>query len=232
MNGDKNILIVDDEWNMRNLLSIYLKGDGFQVSEASTGQEAIVKMSNPQAEFDLVILDIMMPDQDGFEVCKKIRKHSNIPILMVSARKELQDRVDGLNLGADDYLTKPFEPEELVARVNALLRRTTNTNLEQEKTNFIFEDGLKIYLDNRIVLVHDKEVELTAKEFDLLYKLATAPKRVFTRDDLLHLIWGEGYSGAQRTVDSHIKNIRSKLYAAGLEHNRIVTVWSVGYKFI
>ncbi len=182
--------------------------------------------------FDLLVLDIMMPNQDGFEVCKVIREHSDIPILMLSARKELQDRVDGLNLGADDYLTKPFEPEELLARIHALLRRASNKSSASDLNELVFEDGLKILYENRAVYVGEELIELTAKEFELLYKLASTPSRVFTREDLLSLVWGEDYFGAERTVDSHIKNIRSKLYAAGLEHNRITTVWGVGYKFI
>lgn len=232
MKVDRTILVVDDEWNMRNLLSIYLKGDGFAVSEASTGQEAIAKIIDSNDDYDFIILDIMMPNQDGFEVCKVIREHSDIPILMLSARKELQDRVEGLNLGADDYLTKPFEPEELLARIHALLRRTTNKRPVQDSSELLFEDGLKIDYTHRTVYIGEQPVELTVKEFELFYKLASSPSRVFTRDDLLSLIWGEDYLGAERTVDSHIKNIRSKLYAAGLLHNRIATVWGVGYKFI
>jgi DNA-binding response OmpR family regulator len=229
---NKTILIVDDEFQMRTLLSIYLKDEGFELSEASTGKEAITKIQNSPEQYDLIILDIMMPDLDGFEVCKIVREYSTIPILMLSARKALDDRVDGLNLGADDYLTKPFEPEELIARVKALLRRVTTIEAKQDEVKLAFEDGLTIYYDNRSVYVNNELVELTAKEFELLYKLALNPQRVYTRDDLLYLIWGEDYVGAQRTVDSHIKNIRSKLYAAGLKNNRIITVWGVGYKFV
>ncbi|WP_332634865.1 response regulator transcription factor [Halalkalibacter flavus] len=229
---NKTILIVDDEFQMRTLLSIYLKDEGFELSEASTGKEAITKIQNSPEQYDLIILDIMMPDLDGFEVCKIVREYSTIPILMLSARKALDDRVDGLNLGADDYLTKPFEPEELIARVKALLRRVTTIEAKQDEVKLAFEDGLTIYYDNRSVYVNNELVELTAKEFELLYKLALNPQRVYTRDDLLYLIWGEDYVGAQRTVDSHIKNIRSKLYVAGLKNNRIITVWGVGYKFL
>ncbi|MCM3715470.1 response regulator transcription factor [Alkalihalobacillus oceani] len=232
MNSDKTILIVDDEWNMRNLLTIYLQAEGFRTVEASDGQEALATLADQKDQTDLVILDIMMPLQDGFEICQRIREYSNIPILMLSARKELHDRVEGLNRGADDYLTKPFESEELIARIHALLRRANNQIEEGKDGNLLFSDGLQIYYEKRQVYVNNELVELTAKEFDLLYKLAASPKRVFTREDLLRLIWGEEYVGARRTVDSHIKNIRSKLEGAGLTQNRIATVWSVGYKFI
>ncbi|MCM3760890.1 response regulator transcription factor [Alkalihalobacillus oceani] len=230
MNADHTILLVDDEWNMRNLLTIYLQDAGFQTIEAVDGQEALTKLADEKEKIDLVILDIMLPVQDGFDICRKIRTHSAVPILMLSARKELHDRVEGLNVGADDYLTKPFESEELLARIRALLRRTSYQT-EEKDGNLLFPDGLQIFYEKRQVYINEALVELTAKEFELLYKLAASPERVFTRDDLLHFIWGAEYIGATRTVDSHIKNLRSKLKAAGLPENRIATVWGVGYKF-
>ncbi len=133
MNANKTILIVDDEWNMRHLLSLYLRSEGFRLAEATNGKEAFALLAHSQEQYDLVILDIMMPEQDGFEVCQTVREHSDIPILMLSARKELEDRVEGLNLGADDFLTKPFESEELIARVNALLRRAAGHKVKKRR---------------------------------------------------------------------------------------------------
>ncbi|MFS0788692.1 response regulator transcription factor [Shouchella sp. 1P09AA] len=226
MSDRKKILIVDDEWTMRNLIKIYLQNNSYDVIEAKNGKEALETINREKC--DLLLLDLMMPEMDGYDVCKMVRENYDIPILILSARKDWQDRVEGLNLGADDYLVKPFEPEELTARINALIRRSEN---EFRKGDLVFEE-LAIRLKLRTVSVKGNSVEFTFKEFDLLYKLASAPNRVFTRDDLLQLIWGIEYVGALRTVDSHVKNIRSKLIDAGLKSNRIETVWGVGYKFV
>jgi two-component system response regulator ResD len=227
---NKQILVVDDEWNMRNLLRIYLTKNGFDVFEACNGLEALDMVK--RNHFDVVILDLMMPEMDGWEVCAKIREVKSVPIVMVTARAETKDKVQGLNLGADDYLTKPFEPQELIARVNALLRRTTVKETSgNEFNNNILLSELIIDPDGRQVLIHEHPVELTPKEFDLLHVLASHPTRVYSRDHLLLEIWGADYFGDERTVDTHIKSIRGKVKKAGMTYNPIFTVWGVGYKF-
>lgn len=222
------ILVVDDEFNMRNLIKIYLSKEDFQLDEAKDGNEAI-KMALKNT-YNLIVLDIMLPDIDGWEVCSTIRKTSEIPILMLTARDDIQDRVHGLNLGADDYLVKPFAPEELVARVNALLRRQRNIPEDQNGALLNFQD-LLINQDSREVLVKGQQVDLTPKEFDILYAVARQPKTVFTRDLLLDKIWHSGDFRDLRAVDTHVKNIREKVRKAGLSYNPVKTVWGVGYKF-
>jgi two-component system response regulator ResD len=229
MRMNKQILVVDDEWNMRNLLRIYLTKAGFYVMEAKNGLEAlnIIKYNN----FDLILLDLMMPEMDGWEVCAKIREDLSVPIIMLTARTETNDKVHGLNLGADDYLTKPFEPEELIARVSALLRRANvseSSHLQQK--NIIFCE-MSINPEGRQVLIHQHPVAFTPKEFDLLHLLASHTTRVYSREHLLWEVWGEDYFGEERTVDTHIKSIRGKVKKAGLSYNPIGTVWGVGYKF-
>lgn len=222
------ILVVDDEWNMRNLVKIYLSKEHFEVDEARGGHEAI-QMAR-QNSYDLLVLDIMLPDIDGWEVCSAIRQTKQVPILMLTARNDVQDRVRGLNLGADDYLVKPFAPEELVARVNALLRREKGKKEGSQSVLLTFED-LLIDSESREVKVKEVAVELTPKEFDILYMAASQPKRVFTRDILLDIIWEPEDFRDLRTIDTHVKNIREKLRKAGLAYNPIKTVWGVGYKF-
>ncbi|MET3506421.1 response regulator transcription factor [Halalkalibacter oceani] len=221
------ILTVDDEWEMRNLLRLHLTKQGFVMIEAQNGTEAL-KIVKKQP-IDLIILDVMMPDMDGFELCTKIRESMTIPILMLTARTEIGDKVEGLNVGADDYLTKPFDPVELIARVNALLRRATMTDSKLDNELLSFTD-LSVDPIGREVIVKGQPVEFTSKEFNLLLLLANNVERVFTRDHILVQIWGEDYFGDDRTVDTHIKNIRSKLRKAGLPYNLIHTVWGVGYK--
>ncbi|TRM12138.1 response regulator transcription factor [Lentibacillus cibarius] len=220
------ILIVDDEWNMRNLIRIHLSNENYELDEAADGKGVVKKVQH--LEYDLIILDIMLPDMDGWGVCSTIRKTNQTPILMLTARNDVEDRVRGLNLGADDYLSKPFAPEELVARVNALLRRQEIRN--ENKTNIHFEN-LSINSESREVMVSGKPVELTPKEFDILYLVASQPKRVFTRDMLLDKIWHPSDFRDLRAVDTHVKNIREKLRKSGLTYNPIKTVWGVGYKF-
>lgn len=222
------ILVVDDEWNMRNLVKIYLSKEHFQVDEARGGHEAI-QMAR-QNTYDLLVLDIMLPDINGWEVCSAIRQTKQIPILMLTARNDIQDRVRGLNLGADDYLVKPFAPEELVARVNALLRRKKIEDEEGTGGHLTFGD-LLIDSESREVKVKEIPVELTPKEFDILYMAASQPKRVFTRDILLDSIWELDDFRDLRTIDTHMKNLREKLRKAGLSYSPIKTVWGVGYKF-
>lgn len=224
----RKILIVDDEWNMRNLIKIYLSNERFLIDEVGNGSEAIEKFRS--ASYDAIILDIMLPDIDGWEICSTIRQSSQTPILMLTAREDVQDRVRGLDIGADDYLIKPFAPEELVARIHALLRR--HTAVADENDNSILEyENLTIKRDSREVMARDVAVELTPKEFDILYLTASQPKRVFTREVLLDKIWSINEFRDNRAVDTHIKNIREKLRKAGLPYNPLRTIWGVGYKF-
>ncbi|MFT8321133.1 MAG: response regulator transcription factor [Bacillus sp. (in: firmicutes)] len=222
------VLIVDDEWNVRNLLRIYLTKNGFEVKEAKNGYEG-VQLAD-QYSFDLIILDIMMPDLNGWEVCQKIRESKNTPILMLSARTEIKDKVKGLTEGADDYLVKPFDPEELMARAFALLRRSSISQTTPVQKTITYLD-LTIYPEGRQVLVQEHPVEFTPKEFELLLLLTEQPRRAFERETLLEMVWGIDYFGDFRTVDTHVKNIREKVRKAGLSFNPIQTVWGVGYKF-
>ncbi len=222
------VLVVDDEWNMRNLVKIYLSRENFEMDEARDGNEAL-QMAR-QKSYDLLILDIMLPDIDGWEVCLTIRKTKQLPILMLTARDDIKDRVHGLNLGADDYLIKPSASEELVARVHALLRRH---RMKKEVINedLLHFEGILINGESREVMVKDTAVELTPKEFDILFVVASNVKRVFTREILLDKIWEPSDFRDLRAIDTHVKNIREKLRKAGLPYNPIKTVWGVRYKF-
>ncbi len=222
------VLIVDDEWNMRNLIRIYITKHGFQTGEAVDGKEALLQLKSKA--FAAVILDVMMPGMDGWEVCKRIREQSQIPILMLTARTDTKDKVQGLNLGADDYLAKPFDPEELVARLHSIIRRSLNHLESEEKPPQIILDDITIFPDARELWINKKIIDLTQKEFDLVHLFARHPKRAFTREMLLEHCWGYDYEGDVRTVDSHVKNIREKVQKAGLAYNLILTVWGVGYK--
>lgn len=221
------LLVVDDEWNMRNLIKIYLRDEPFQITEAKNGREALEFID--KEPFDLILLDIMMPDIDGWEVCKAIRQQSNIPILMLTARTDVKDVVRGLNEGADDYITKPFVPEEFVARVHALLRRT-KMNYEEKQRQLHFKD-LVIDDDAKVVYVKGERISLTRKEFELLHLLASQPNRVFTREMLLDRIWGPEHIRDDRTVDTHVKNIREKFRRKNLSYEPIQTIWGIGYQF-
>jgi len=224
----RNILVVDDEWNMLNLIRIHLSDD-YNIVVTNNGYEALEFLGNQS--FDLIILDIMMPYMNGWEMCKIIREKYTIPILMLTARNELQDKVRGLEMGADDYLVKPFAFEELAARVRALLRRSNTHQTIESVEQVINSSGLEIYYESRRVKVDNKIVEFTLKEFDLLWLLASNSPQVFTRELLLNKIWGIHDERDFRTVDTHIKNIRVKLRNAQYKSNPIRTVWGVGYKF-
>ncbi|SDL94676.1 response regulator transcription factor [Halarsenatibacter silvermanii] len=218
------ILIIDDDDHILEILTEYFEYENFSVETASTGREALEKIDdlNP----DLIVLDIMLPEMDGWEVCQQLRPSNQIPIIILSAKTKDSDRIMGLELGADDYVTKPFSPREIVARAKAVLRRISREN-DREKEMIDF-DTLKINKNQRIVIVEDEEVDLTPKEFDLLWTLASFPLRVFEREKLLEKVWGYDYFGDIRTVDTHIKSLRKKLGKAG---ECIKTVWGVGYKF-
>lgn len=220
------ILVVDDEPNIVELARLYLEKEGFRVAEASTGQEALDSFdeSNPA----LIILDIMLPAPDGWEVCRTIRSRSQVPIIMLTAREDEVDKVVGLELGADDYLTKPFSPRELVARVKAVLRRARPA---RESEEVIHVEDLTIDASRRRVLQGNAEIELTPREFDLLYTLALNRGIVMSREKLLERVWGYDYYGDTRTVDVHIRHMREKLGEESSRPRYVETVWGVGYKF-
>ncbi|MFO8059408.1 MAG: response regulator transcription factor [Bacillota bacterium] len=222
--GGDQILVIEDDRSIQELLRLYLERDGFAVKLASDGDEGLDSVyETPPA---LVILDIMLPGIDGWEVCRRIRDKHDMPIIMLTARDAVSDRINGLELGADDYVTKPFDPRELVARVRAVLRRSRG----QVETHLEFGD-FSINYDRRRVVRNGSEVYLTAKEFDLLWLLANHPGRVFTRDQLLDQVWGYEFYGNVRTVDVHIRHLRQKIEPDSGNPQYIVTVWGVGYKF-
>jgi len=219
------ILVVDDDRNIVELIRLYLEKEMFCVKESYQGEEALELFYSWTP--DLVILDIMMPKMDGWEVCKQIRKVSNIPVIMLSARGETFDKVLGLELGADDYIVKPFDPKEMVARVKAVLRRTGNPLTQKEEVVFT---NLVINKSEYSITYQGKKVEIPPKELELLYFLALHPNQVFTREQLLEKVWGYEFSGDSRTVDVHIKRLREK-FNDQVERWEIKTVWGVGYKF-
>ncbi|GAB6157533.1 response regulator transcription factor [Desulfotomaculum varum] len=223
------VLLVDDEEKIRDLVKIYLERDGFIVDEHDSGSGVVDMVTNNS--YDLLLLDLMLPGVDGLTLCKEIRKTSHIPIIMLTAKGEEIDRVLGLEVGADDYIVKPFSPRELVARVKAVLRRTCSEHLPVEKKPAVLEfSQLVINPESRTVEFQGKEIMLTPREFDLLFFLAKSPGRAFSRETLLENVWGYSYYGDLRTVDTHINRLRDKLNAQGGKQ-LIVTVWGVGYKF-
>ena len=227
----EKILVVDDDTNICELLRLYLEKEGYTVIIANTGMQAVKSFAEHQP--DLMLLDIMLPELDGWQVCREIRKYSNKPIIMLSAKGETFDKVLGLELGADDYITKPFEAKEVLARIKAVLRRTAGTSAAPEASENIKQvvyDKLMINLTNYELKVDGKRVEAPPKEMELLYHLASNPNRVFTRDQLLDEVWGFDYYGDSRTVDFHVKRILEKLEGV-FEKWELKTVWSVGYKF-
>ncbi|MCG7407346.1 response regulator transcription factor [Paenibacillus sp. ACRRX] len=225
------ILVVDDEANMRNLLRIHLKRHGYGITETASGEEALRLLR--EEKYDLIILDIMMPGIDGWEVCSTIRETMNIPILMLTARSDTQDLVSGFNHGADDYLVKPFIPAELIARIGALLRRTHQFNMAESKEEQlqIRFPNLEINVDSHEVSINGTLIDFTPKEFELLHLLAASPQRAYSRDLILDKLWSIDFVGDSRSVDNHVKNIRDKSDRAGLGYDPIQTVWGVGYKF-
>ena len=228
MSTKQKILIADDDSNIAELIALYLEKEGFETRKAENGRQALEILKNYTA--DLIILDIMMPEMDGYEVCRTVRKDSAVPIIMLTAKGETFDKVLGLELGADDYMVKPFDTKELVARVKAVLRRSTVPERGNDKK--ISYPGLVINLSNYSVTFKDRDIEMPPKELELLHFLASHPNQVFTREQLLNQIWGYEYYGDTRTVDVHIKRIREKLDQG--EDNgswSIKTVWGVGYKF-
>lgn len=220
------ILVVDDDSNINELLRLYLEKEGFSVAQSYDGNEAIKKFDefNP----DLVLLDIMLPGMDGWQFCREIRKKSNVPVIMVTAKGETFDKVLGLELGADDYVVKPFDTKEVVARIKAVLRRYSNK--KEDAVKEVKYDNLVVNLTNYELRVKGKQVDTPPKELELLYYLASNPNRVFTRDQLLDEVWGFEYYGDSRTVDVHVKRLREKLDGVSDKWS-LKTVWGVGYKF-
>lgn len=229
----KKILIVDDDENIAELISLYLVKECFDTEIAANGEEALEKFKTYQPQ--LVLLDIMLPGMDGYDVCREIRKDSDVPIIMLSAKGEVFDKVLGLKIGADDYMVKPFDSNELVARVQAILRRVKQKDEEEkgasekEQGECVEYDGLTVNLTGYSVIYNGAMVEMPPKELELLYFLASSPNQVFTREQLLDKIWGYDYIGDTRTVDVHVKRIREKIKDGS--NWSIATVWGIGYKF-
>lgn len=228
----KKILIVDDDENIAELISLYLIKECFDTEIVLNGEEALEKFRTYQPH--LILLDIMLPGIDGYDVCREIRKNSNVPIIMLSAKGEVFDKVLGLKIGADDYMVKPFDSNELVARVQAVIRRTAVPETEKQereskKKDYVHYEGLEVNLTSYTVIYNGELVEMPPKELELLYFLASSPNQVFTREQLLDKIWGYDYIGDTRTVDVHVKRIREKIKDQG--NWSIATVWGIGYKF-
>ncbi|MEA4947927.1 MAG: response regulator transcription factor [Oscillospiraceae bacterium] len=223
---NKKALVVEDDSNIAELLRLYLGKDGFEVAIALDGGKAVSMFDSFQP--DIVLLDIMLPIMDGWQVCSEIRKTSKVPIIMLTAKGETNDKITGLEMGADDYITKPFEVKELLARVHAVLRRTECG--EEGAAHKLSFDKLTINLDSYELIVNGVKVDTPPKEMELLFHLASAPNRVFTRNQLLDEVWGFDYFGDSRTVDVHIKRLREKLESVSDKWS-LKTVWGVGYKF-
>ena len=230
MVGKQKILIVDDDENIAELISLYLTKECFDTKIVYNGEDALTAFDSYQP--NLVLLDLMLPGIDGYQVCREIRAHSSTPVIMLSAKGEVFDKVLGLELGADDYIMKPFDSKEMVARVRAVLRRYQPSRSEDaggEKAKCVEYEGISINLTNYSVMCDGHHVEMPPKELELLYCLAASPNQVFTREQLLDRIWGYEYIGDTRTVDVHIKRLREKI--KDHPHWSLSTVWGIGYKF-
>jgi len=228
------ILAIDDDAHIRELLRLYIEKDGYEFIQAANGIEGLEMLEKHKP--DLVLLDLMLPGIDGLEVCKRIHQKGNTPVIMLTAKGEVFDRVLGLELGADDYIVKPFEPKEIIARIKAVLRRANSSAENQngsdgveEKKKLTFE-GLEIDASSYTVVFNGQELQMPPKEFELLFFLASNPNKVFTREQLLEQVWGFDFFGDSRTVDVHVKRIREKLMPENGEW-QLHTVWGVGYKF-
>ncbi|MGN0451651.1 MAG: response regulator transcription factor [Acutalibacteraceae bacterium] len=221
------ILIVDDDENICELLRLYLEKDGFDTVVANDGEQAVDYASKYSP--DLILLDIMLPKLDGWQVCREIRKTSDVPIIMLTAKGETFDKILGLELGADDYVSKPFDTKEVIARIKAVLRRT-HDNDKSSQISEVRYDKLRINLTNYELEVNGVKIDTPPKELELIYHLASNPNRVYTRDQLLDEVWGFDYYGDSRTVDVHVKRLREKLENVSDEWS-LKTVWGVGYKF-
>ena len=226
--ANEKILVVDDDTNICELLRLYLTKEGYQVTTANDGEEGLEKFN--QLKPDMVLLDVMMPRMDGLEVCRRIRKLGNTPVMMLTAKGETFDKVLGLELGADDYVVKPFDTKEIVARIKAVLRRSSPAGTAEGEVKEVSYDKLTVNMTRYELKVDGKVVDAPPKELELLFHLASHPNRVFTRDQLLDEVWGFEYYGDSRTVDVHIKRLREKLEGVSDQWS-LKTVWGVGYKF-
>ena len=224
--NNRKILIVDDDRNICELLRLYIEKEGYTTAEAHDGEQAVELFNREQPA--LILLDIMLPKMDGWQVCREIRKTSDVPIIMLTAKGEVFDKILGLELGADDYVVKPFEAKEVVARIRAVLRRTGAS--DEDAVKEVRWDKLVINLTNYELIVDGKQIDTPPKELELLYHLASNPNKVFTRDQLLDQVWGFEYYGDSRTVDVHVKRIREKIDGVS-DKWELRTVWGVGYKF-
>ncbi|MBU6079548.1 response regulator transcription factor [Allobacillus halotolerans] len=233
MSEEGKILIVEDEERIRRLLKLYLSREGYTLEEVENGEEALqMALEN---DYDLILLDLMLPGMNGEEVCEKLRERKATPVIMLTAKGEEGNRVQGFEVGADDYIVKPFSPREVVLRVKALLRRSSATKYLEtspETNDVLVFPHLSIDKDAHRVMVHNTEVNLTPKEYELLYYLAKTPDKVFDREELLKEVWEYEFFGDLRTVDTHVKRLREKLNRVSEDAAKmIVTVWGVGYKF-
>lgn len=225
----KNILIIEDDPEIIKLLDIHLTDLIYTTSKAMDGEEGLhMALEN---DYDLILLDLTLPTMDGVEICKKLRAVKNTPIIMLTAKSEEIDRVLGLEIGADDYMTKPFSIRELLARIKAVLRRTEIKVEKKENTLAINAENLTINIEKRKVLLDDQKIELSPKEFELLVLMASNPGRNYTRSELLNMIWGYNFEGYEHTVNSHINRLRAKIESDMANPNFILTTWGVGYKF-
>ncbi|MBQ9610172.1 MAG: response regulator transcription factor [Lachnospiraceae bacterium] len=225
----KNVLVVDDEKSIVKGIKFSLEQDDMSVDVAYDGEEAVNKAKDNK--YDIILLDIMLPKYTGLEVCQMVREFSDVPIIMLTAKGDDMDKILGLEYGADDYITKPFNILEVKARIKAILRRNSKVSSAEESSKTVEAKGLKIDMDSRRVYIEDKEVNLTAKEFDLIYLLVTNPNKVYSRDQLLNIIWGASYPGDARTVDVHVRRLREKIEKTPAEPQYIHTKWGVGYYF-
>ena len=225
----KKVLVVDDEKLIVKGIRFSLEQDGMEVDCAYDGQEALdMAMANA---YDMILLDVMLPKMDGFEVCQRIREFSNIPIVMLTAKGDDMDKILGLEYGADDYITKPFNILEVKARIKAIMRRTTPPVVKEHKLTEIKSGDFTINTENRRLFIQNREINVTSKEFDMLLLLVTNPGKVYSREDLLRTIWGEDYPGDARTVDVHIRRLREKIEPNASEPRYVHTKWGVGYYY-
>ena len=224
------ILVVDDAPNIREVVSLYLRRDGHSVSTADDGEEAL-KLYR-QTEPDLVVLDLMLPKVSGIEVCRRIQSDRRVPVIMLTAKGEEEDRIIGLGIGADDYVVKPFSPRELAARVEAVLRRVSEARIGSSQERVLVFGDLRIDPNVREVTLRDVPVTLTAREFDLLHHMASHPKRVFTRDQLMVTVWDYAFAGDTSTVTVHMRRLREKIEPDPAHPRYLQTVWGVGYRFV
>lgn len=227
-NMNFKILVVDDEEKIVEVIESYLHKEGFQVFKAYNGRKALELYNDKQP--DLIILDLMLPDISGEDICRQIRSTADTPIIMLTAKVEEENILTGLNIGADDYVTKPFSPRQLIARVHAVLRRAKVTSLNEQLLAFNNGD-LIINQENHTILKDGKNVNLTPVEYEILLRLANHPKKVFTREELISFVLGDDYEGYDRTIDTHIKNLRQKIETNSKEPSYILTVYGVGYRF-